>query len=117
MVSEPRQRGRGAASHGQPPCRVGHPRPRPPIRGWLAAVRASLKGRPAAPAWGGSHPWARPVAASRGGGASCRGGHPLAGWLPVGKGSCRLRRGNDGGDAEGERGVRASFGKRMILPL
>ncbi|RWW45658.1 hypothetical protein BHE74_00048480 [Ensete ventricosum] len=31
------------------------------------------------------------------GGADCRGGRPLAKWLPAGKGSRRLRRGSSGG--------------------
>ncbi|RWW40396.1 hypothetical protein BHE74_00054193 [Ensete ventricosum] len=54
----------------------------------------------------------------QGGDASRRGGRPLAGRLPAGKGSRSLRWGNDDGDdAEGERGVRASFGKKIILPL
>ncbi|RRT44701.1 hypothetical protein B296_00041726 [Ensete ventricosum] len=35
------------------------------------------------------------LATSRGGGADCRGGHPLAGRLLAGKGSHRLRKGDD----------------------
>ncbi|RWV99997.1 hypothetical protein GW17_00037060, partial [Ensete ventricosum] len=31
------------------------------------------------------------------GGAGRRGGRPLAEWLPMGKGNCRLRRGSSGG--------------------
>ncbi|RWW55742.1 hypothetical protein BHE74_00037590 [Ensete ventricosum] len=71
---------------------------------------------------GGSRPRAHPLAArcpqgdvtrsqpySRGGGAGHKGGRPLARWLPTGKGSCCLRRGSSGGDADGARGVRASF--------
>ncbi|RWW41270.1 hypothetical protein BHE74_00053256 [Ensete ventricosum] len=47
------------------------------------------------------------------GGAGYRGGCPLVGRLPAGKGSHRLRRGSGGGGgAEGERGVRASFGEK-----
>ncbi|RZS24228.1 hypothetical protein BHM03_00057284 [Ensete ventricosum] len=42
--------------------------------------------------------------------ASRRGGHPLARRRPAGKGSRHLRRGSSG--AEGERGVRASFGEK-----
>ncbi|RWW20724.1 hypothetical protein GW17_00015146 [Ensete ventricosum] len=42
---------------------------------------------------------------------SRRGGRPLAGRLPMGKDNRRLCRGSDG-DAEGERGVRASFGEK-----
>ncbi|RWV77597.1 hypothetical protein GW17_00061547 [Ensete ventricosum] len=47
--------------------------------------------------------------ASRGGGASRKGGCPLVGRLPAGKGSHRLHRGSGCDDAEGERGVRVSF--------
>ncbi|RWV81201.1 hypothetical protein GW17_00057404 [Ensete ventricosum] len=56
-------------------------------------------------------PPAASPAASRGGGTGRRGGRPLVGWLPGGKGSCRLRRGSsgDGCDTDGARGVRASF--------
>ncbi|RRT41660.1 hypothetical protein B296_00055931, partial [Ensete ventricosum] len=55
-------------------------------------------------------PAASPTA-NRGGSANRRGGHPLAKRLPMGKGSRHLRRGSGGG-AEGERGVRASFGEK-----
>ncbi|RWW36902.1 hypothetical protein BHE74_00058039, partial [Ensete ventricosum] len=48
-------------------------------------------------------------AASRGSGAGRRGCRPLAGWLPAGKGSRCLCRGNSGDDKDGARGVRASF--------
>ncbi|RRT36780.1 hypothetical protein B296_00052877, partial [Ensete ventricosum] len=54
--------------------------------------------------WEGLLPTASPA-------TNRRGGRPLAGWLPVGKGSRHLRRGSDDG-AEGERGVRASFGEK-----
>ncbi|RZS19666.1 hypothetical protein BHM03_00052099 [Ensete ventricosum] len=57
----------------------------------------------------GTHKGLPPAAsptAGRGDGASRKGGRPLAGRLPAGKGNRRLRRGSDGGgDAEGERGV------------
>ncbi|RZS21387.1 hypothetical protein BHM03_00054020 [Ensete ventricosum] len=45
--------------------------------------------------------------ASRGDGASRRGGRPLAEWLPMGKGSRRLRRGSSDGGADEARGVTA----------
>ncbi|RWW43252.1 hypothetical protein BHE74_00051114 [Ensete ventricosum] len=48
------------------------------------------------------------AAANRGGGIGRRGGRPLAGWMPVGKGSHRLHRGSSGG-TDGARGIRASF--------
>ncbi|RZS19746.1 hypothetical protein BHM03_00052179 [Ensete ventricosum] len=70
----------GAVGHGLATCKG-----RPPAR---AAARkgASRQGLPPA-----SSP-----AASRGGGAGCRGGRPMAGWLPAAKGSHRLRRGSGG---------------------
>ncbi|RWW02438.1 hypothetical protein GW17_00034471 [Ensete ventricosum] len=47
-------------------------------------------------------------ATSKGDGVGRRGGRPLAGWLPIGKGSRRLRRGSsNGGGADGARGVTA----------
>ncbi|RZR93701.1 hypothetical protein BHM03_00022256 [Ensete ventricosum] len=52
------------------------------------------------------------TAVSRGGDASRKGGRPLTGRLPAGKGSRRVRRGSDGDGVEGERGVRASFGEK-----
>ncbi|RWW06680.1 hypothetical protein GW17_00029972 [Ensete ventricosum] len=106
-----------------------------------AAARASPKGRPAAPTMGDSRPQGQQTvgdsrlqhdareggrlqgarkglspAASRCGGASCRGGRPLAGRLPVCKGSRCLRRGNDDG-VEGKEGLGHPLEKRMILPL
>ncbi|RWW10421.1 hypothetical protein GW17_00026035 [Ensete ventricosum] len=109
-------------------------RPRASARGRPAVARASPQGRPtpltrAAAAHGhtrlqrgarkggrlqdarkGLVPAASP-AASRDGGADRRGRRPLAGWLPTGKDSRRLRRGSSDGDddADGARGVRASF--------
>ncbi|RWW43167.1 hypothetical protein BHE74_00051202 [Ensete ventricosum] len=48
--------------------------------------------------------------ANRGSGVGRRGGCPLAGWLPAGKDSHRLRRGSSGdGGGDGAREVRASF--------
>ncbi|RWW03714.1 hypothetical protein GW17_00033104, partial [Ensete ventricosum] len=41
--------------------------------------------------------------------AGRRGCRPLARWLPAGKGSRCLCRGNSGDDKDGARGVRASF--------
>ncbi|RWV84293.1 hypothetical protein BHE74_00017012 [Ensete ventricosum] len=68
-----RQQGGGAANHGQPPCRAGHPR--------LGRGQGPLQGggwlRPAAPAGAiatRGHGRLRPT--SRGGGASRRGGRP-----------------------------------------
>ncbi|RRT44882.1 hypothetical protein B296_00050303 [Ensete ventricosum] len=56
-------------------------------------------------------PPAASLVANRGGGIGRSGGRPLAGWLPTGKGSHRLRRGSndDDGSADGAIGVRASF--------
>ncbi|RRT32518.1 hypothetical protein B296_00056479, partial [Ensete ventricosum] len=109
---------------GRPP--TARPQPRPPARGRLAATKASPKGRPATPARDGAYgqkcrlqrdarkegrlqgtckglPFVASTAASKGDGDNHRGGRPLAGRLLAGKGSRRLRRGNDD-DAEGERG-------------
>ncbi|RRT56372.1 hypothetical protein B296_00044827 [Ensete ventricosum] len=81
-------------SHDQPPCSVGHPRPQ----------RGPAIGHPQ-----GALP-AASLVTSRGGGSGRRGGRPLIGWLPTGKGNRRLRRGSsDGDDTDGVRGVRASF--------
>ncbi|RWW25290.1 hypothetical protein GW17_00010377 [Ensete ventricosum] len=56
--------------------------------------------------------------ASRGDGASRRGGRPLARRLPTGKGSRRLRRGNDDDNSgKGKEGLGHPLEKRMILPL
>ncbi|RWV87360.1 hypothetical protein BHE74_00052374 [Ensete ventricosum] len=56
----------------------------------------------------GLPPVASPTA-SRGGDVDRRGGHPLAGWLQVGKGNRHLRRGSSNSGADGARGARASF--------
>ncbi|RRT66406.1 hypothetical protein B296_00002601 [Ensete ventricosum] len=104
------------------------PRPRPLARGWLATARASPQGRPASPARGDSHPQGQqPVGATptRGAGyrtpargyrpqpalspiratvPAARVVAPLAGRLPMGKGSHRLCKGSDGG-ADGARGL------------
>ncbi|RWW38585.1 hypothetical protein BHE74_00056169 [Ensete ventricosum] len=81
---------------------------------------ASLQGWQPLTAWRSQrglavgHSQGLPPAASRAGrgdGASRRGGRPLAGRLPTGKGNRSQRMGNsDDDDAEEERGVRASFG-------
>ncbi|RWV78908.1 hypothetical protein GW17_00060037, partial [Ensete ventricosum] len=123
------QQGGGAASHDQPPCRAGHPR-RGPLQGgsWLQP-RLARKGdqraqplvvrRPQRGRLQGARKGLLPAASlviNRGDDASHRGGCPLAGWLPTGKGSRRLRRGSGGDDdADGERGVRASFGEKDDL--
>ncbi|RWW50598.1 hypothetical protein BHE74_00043134 [Ensete ventricosum] len=150
-----RQRGGGAASHGQPPCRAGHP--------WLGHSKGPRKeatgcdqgqpAREAGAARGGSSPQGRrlrarieptkgascrapagataarghtrlqpgarkglPPAANpvtnRGSGADRRGGRPLAGWLPAGKGSS-----DDDRDADGAEGLGHPFEKRTIMPL
>ncbi|RZR75439.1 hypothetical protein BHM03_00057789, partial [Ensete ventricosum] len=66
----------------------------------------------------GLPPAAYPTA-SRGSGVDRRGGCPLAGWLPAGKGSRRLRRGSSDGDdgVEGARGLGHHFEKRTILKI
>ncbi|RWV78846.1 hypothetical protein GW17_00060114 [Ensete ventricosum] len=52
------------------------------------------------------------------GGVDRRGGRPLAEWLPTGKGSRRLRRGNSGGDdAVRVKEGYDNFFKKMICPL
>ncbi|RWV90886.1 hypothetical protein GW17_00046871 [Ensete ventricosum] len=57
----------------------------------------------------GLSPVASP-AASKGDSADHRGGYPLVGWMPTGKGNRRLRRGSSGdGGTDGARGIRASF--------
>ncbi|RRT46751.1 hypothetical protein B296_00024363 [Ensete ventricosum] len=94
------------------------------------AARACPQGGPAAPAGVAARrgdagkqersarkallPTASPIA-NRGDDAGHRGGRPLAG-LPVGKGSCCLRRGS-GDSVEGARWLGHPFEKRMILPL
>ncbi|RWV94573.1 hypothetical protein GW17_00042877 [Ensete ventricosum] len=99
---------------GRPP--TARPWLRPPTRGRLAAARASPKGRPAVPAGRSGARKGLPPASSptvsRGSDTSRRDGRPLVGRLPAGKGSHRLHRGSGGGGAEGERGVRASFGEK-----
>ncbi|RWV96255.1 hypothetical protein GW17_00041052 [Ensete ventricosum] len=128
--------GGGAANHGQPLCKVGHPwsgqqRPQGVAarRGDAGGQKCRPRARPttASPqgwqllaAWRSQRGLAvgrsqglLPTAsrAGRGGGASRKGGRPLAGRLPTGKGNRSQRRGNsDDDDAEEERGVRASFG-------
>ncbi|RWV85676.1 hypothetical protein GW17_00052513, partial [Ensete ventricosum] len=65
----------------------------------------------------GPPPAASP-AASKGDGASHRGGRPLARRLPTGKGNRRLRMGSDGDDdTKGEEGLGHPLEKRTILPL
>ncbi|RRT31446.1 hypothetical protein B296_00046191, partial [Ensete ventricosum] len=126
-----KERGGGAASHGQPPCRAGHPWPgrgqgqlareagvtrggssrlRPAHRGGsrsrahmltaLRSQRGPATGRP------------QGATASRGNDTDRWGSHPIAGWLPTGKGNRRPRRGSNSDDddgVDGARGVRASF--------
>ncbi|RZR82141.1 hypothetical protein BHM03_00008504 [Ensete ventricosum] len=79
-------------------------------RGHTSLQRDACKGGRLLGARKGLPPVASP-AASRGDSAGSKGGRPLAGWMPTGKGSRRLRRGSNGGDsgADGVRGVRVSF--------
>ncbi|RWW42381.1 hypothetical protein BHE74_00052083 [Ensete ventricosum] len=96
--------GGGAATHGQPPCRAGHPRPRPPTRWQSAAVRPQGRQPPAGtttysavPVKGGRLQDTRkglsPV-------ASPTASRPLARRMPAGKGSRHLCRDSSGdGDA------------------
>ncbi|RZS23785.1 hypothetical protein BHM03_00056762, partial [Ensete ventricosum] len=50
------------------------------------------------------------LGASRGGGAGCRGGCPLVGWLLTGKGSRRLCKGNGGGGSGDSGAMRVKEG-------
>ncbi|RRT35060.1 hypothetical protein B296_00031267 [Ensete ventricosum] len=135
-------RNKGSEEEGRPT--IASPHVGPTTHG-QAAARASTKGSPTAPTMGDSRPQGQqpvgdsrlqhdarkggrlqgarkgllPAAnptASRGSGASRRGGRPLAGRLPACKGSRCLRRGNDDG-AEGKEGLGHPLEKRMILPL
>ncbi|RRT62141.1 hypothetical protein B296_00015689 [Ensete ventricosum] len=95
MVSESRRRG------GQPPYKAGYPRPG---RGQGQLARAAIAHGHTSLQRGarrGLPPMTNPT-------ASHRGGCPLAGWLPTGKGSHRLRRGSSDG-IDGARGVRTFF--------
>ncbi|RRT32729.1 hypothetical protein B296_00052981 [Ensete ventricosum] len=117
-----RQRGGGAASHGQPSCKAGHPWPgcdQGPLQGGgrlrpgLARKGGQLRSRgqqlPIGTPTCSMAPAKGPVAGRPQGAVDRRGGRPLAGWLPTGKGSRRLHRGSSGDDTDGARGVRASF--------
>ncbi|RWW30959.1 hypothetical protein GW17_00004445 [Ensete ventricosum] len=86
-----------------------------------SAAPAGAAGCRAAPARGGHQQPARkglpPMAratASWGNGAGRQGGRPLARQLPAGKGSRRLRRGDNGG-AEVARGVRAFLLRKELF--
>ncbi|RWV89965.1 hypothetical protein GW17_00047862, partial [Ensete ventricosum] len=86
------------------------------MQGWPPTAKAPYKGaadcgqgqpaREAGIARRGNNPQGRPPPATGVAVADHRGRYPLAGWLPTGKGSRRLRRGSsDGnGDANGARG-------------
>ncbi|RRT34404.1 hypothetical protein B296_00049378 [Ensete ventricosum] len=79
------------------------PRPRPPSKGAAGRLQCDArKGGLLQGAYKGLPPATSPIT-NRGDGASRKGGRPLAGRLPAGKGNSRLRRGSNGG-AEGERG-------------
>ncbi|RWV94094.1 hypothetical protein BHE74_00039191 [Ensete ventricosum] len=128
IFSQRMQRGGGVASHGQPLCRADQPRPtliqsQPPTASpqGAATCRGGTCGHAMLPparrvdsrwqcgARKGLPPTASPTA-SKGDDAGRRGGHPLVGRLPVGKGS------DDG--TEGARGkLGFPFVKRTILPL
>ncbi|RWW43261.1 hypothetical protein BHE74_00051103 [Ensete ventricosum] len=110
MVLEPS----GAHKGRQPPAGAavarGHDRLWPAHRGGIRLQRGAREASQLQGARKGLPPATSP-AASRGDDTSRRGGRPLAGRLPANKGSRRLRR-DSGGGAEGERGVRASFGEK-----
>ncbi|RWW47923.1 hypothetical protein BHE74_00046052 [Ensete ventricosum] len=65
----------------------------------VGRLQGVLKGLP---------PTANPTI-SKGGSIDRRVGRPLVGWLSMGKGIRRLRRGSSGDGADGARGVKASF--------
>ncbi|RWW05290.1 hypothetical protein GW17_00031439 [Ensete ventricosum] len=124
MFSQRRQRGGGAASHDKVAAKAPYKGATGCGQGQLAREVGiacggnspqgrRLQARPAAACPQGAYKGLPPAAnpdASRGGGTSRRGGHPLAGWLSTGKGNRYLRKGKDGGgSADGARGVRASF--------
>ncbi|RRT49916.1 hypothetical protein B296_00021760 [Ensete ventricosum] len=88
----------GLAAHRGGAC--GHGRLRPTSRGGS---------RPRAHPFAALHPQRRPTAGHLQGAVGRRGGHLLAGWLPASKGRCRLCKCSSDGDADGARGVRASF--------
>ncbi|RWV86894.1 hypothetical protein GW17_00051166 [Ensete ventricosum] len=93
-----------AVDHGMATCKVRLAAARPPTRGGRPQGQQPARG---------DHPWARPAAAnptaSRGGAADRRVGRPLAGRLPVVKGSRRLHKGSDGDNAVRVKRARASF--------
>ncbi|RWW53101.1 hypothetical protein BHE74_00040434, partial [Ensete ventricosum] len=88
-----------------------HDRLWPAYRGSNCLQRGAREGGRLQGARKGLPPASSPTA-SRGSDTSRRGGRPLVGRLPAGKGSHRLHRGSGGDGAEGERGVRASFGEK-----
>ncbi|RRT39649.1 hypothetical protein B296_00023281 [Ensete ventricosum] len=85
--------------------------------GTLACSTAPVKGGDYMAPARGYHPQPA-LPPPRGNDVGRRGGRPLSGWLPAGKGSCYLRRGSSGGGTDGARGVGASFlGKDDPAPL
>ncbi|RWW35696.1 hypothetical protein BHE74_00059333 [Ensete ventricosum] len=129
-VEGPPASGRPATA--RPPTRGGHPQAQQPASG-QSSTGATPTGR--SPVGRSTPRCQRParkglLAHDEAVGAAPARGQPTEGRCPqrrrlraqrrsqgrmsAGKGNCCLRRGSDDGDAEG---VRASFGKRMILPL
>ncbi|RWV89457.1 hypothetical protein GW17_00048389 [Ensete ventricosum] len=115
----------GPTTHGQAvakaPCKgaVDYSQGQPAREVGVAHRGSSPQGRPVPLAGVVSHKggaclgWLRlarrPQGAVTRGQPGHKGGRPLAGWLPVGKGSPRLRRGTNDSSTDGARGVRASF--------
>ncbi|RZS17744.1 hypothetical protein BHM03_00049926 [Ensete ventricosum] len=112
-------KGRRLRAEAQPTGTVGCGQPVGAVatRGHSRLQHGARKGGRLQGARKGLSPAASPVA-SRGGGTSRRGGRPLVGRLPMGKGNRRLRKGSDdGGAAEGKEALWHPLEKRMILPL
>ncbi|RZS12410.1 hypothetical protein BHM03_00043847 [Ensete ventricosum] len=129
------------ASYGQPPYRAGQAMAKAPCKGATDCSQgqpareagAACKARKDGAARGntrlqrdarkggrlqGAHKGLPPAAsptASRGSDVDRRGGRSLAGWLPTGKGNCRLH--IRGVRADGARGLGHPFKKRMIRPF
>ncbi|RZR85288.1 hypothetical protein BHM03_00012234 [Ensete ventricosum] len=102
--------GQGQLARVAPACMAGCGQPAgvAVARGHTCLQCSTLKGGRVYGVRKGLPPVASPTA-SRGGDVDCRGGHPLAGWLQVGKGNRHLRRGSSNSGADGARGARASF--------
>ncbi|RWV81161.1 hypothetical protein GW17_00057446, partial [Ensete ventricosum] len=101
----------GAAARRGSTCKHGSDQPVGALvaRGHTRLQHRARKGGQLQGARKGLPPVTNP-AANRGDGADRRGGRPLAGWLPAGKGSHRAQGSSgDSNDADGARGFRASF--------